>query len=187
MIWNVVFLFNQIFSLFQSKTQSKHSKVRNSYTISTAIISITQNSEQPTFWRVKSSGILYHDAYWTGTNILKDLLKNCFTLQMQALWSLQMPVTIYQLLWHHISEDLNLQEHCCGNFKSHNPNFILQKSVERKPHFYQNHTHTHTKLFPVFKNMVIPVLKTFTGLSCNSPCCLSWRVSCRPLLPFKRS
>jgi hypothetical protein len=232
-------------------------------TIPTAITPIKQISKQPKFWKVKSSGILHQVDYWTVTNILKDLYMNCFTLQMQALRSFEVPITIYKLLWHNIPEDLKLQQHSWGNFKSHNPSFILQKSVvvlhkyasnlskfyadgeliiqclkeyiqitQGKPplslslthastltHIHHSRTHTthtrthhpcthahahthasltyartrhsrthaHTKLFPAFKNMLIPVLKTFTWLSRNSPCCLSWCVSCRPLLPLKRS
>lgn len=97
-------------------------------TVPTAITSIKQistwpNSEEfgllgfyiklttePTFWKTSSWNV---SPCWCSRHY--DSLKR--------------RVTINKLLRHNIPEDLNLQQHYCGNFKSHNPNFILQKSV----------------------------------------------------------
>lgn len=73
MIWNVLFLFHQIFN-FSQKCKVNIQKTGNVHTNATPtiIIPIKWNSKQPQFFRVKFSGILYHaDCYWTGTNILK--------------------------------------------------------------------------------------------------------------------
>lgn len=43
----------------------------------------------------------------------------CLFLEIKALWSFEMSITIYQLIWHNIPEDLNLPQHHCENLRSH--------------------------------------------------------------------
>ena len=53
---------------------------------------------------------------------------NCVTSKMKALRSLQMSGTSHQITQCNIPEELNLQQHCCENLKSHMAgNFLISR------------------------------------------------------------
>lgn len=47
-----------------------------------------------------------------------SLLLDCLTLQMKALCSFEIAVSVFRATWHNVPEDLNLQQHMCDDLIS---------------------------------------------------------------------
>lgn len=71
----------------------------------------------------------YHDFRWSECPVRqgqlvhiyyrRTLLYDCLTLKMKGQYTYRMPVTVYHLIQHNIPQDLDLQQHCSENLKSH--------------------------------------------------------------------
>jgi len=70
-----------------------------------------------------------------------QLFSDCLTLKMQAVYFLQMSVTIYQETQHHIPVGLDLQQHHCDHLKCQSDTDISSVAIYT---FHTEHLHLMT-------------------------------------------
>jgi hypothetical protein len=131
--------------------------------------------------RKEDSCLLERDAVLLGSGTVRI---HCLTLRMEALWSFQTLETTSPMRQHYITEDFNLEQHCCENLISHKLRPVPWNVVTVIA------THTHTGMISwtciVIISCVICVGHFPEFLCCSeahiavlgSHLCLCWCLAC---------